>query len=332
MSEKICIIGSNSFSGATFAAHCLDEGLDVLGMSRSEEPIDPFLPYRWREPELQEHFRFVKADLNRDLDLITGELENFKPSMVVNFASQGMVAESWEAPGDWYRTNTVANIELHDKLRRMAFLERFVHISTPEVYGTCEGTIPEHTNYAPSTPYATSRAACDMSLMNFVQNYNFPVCFTRAANVFGPGQQLYRIIPRTILGIRLGEKLELHGGGVSVRSFIHMDDVSRATLSIAREGKPGEMFHLSTARFVSICDLVEMICSRMGVSFEDNVVVAPERDGKDLAYLLDSAKAEERFGWQPTVTLEDGIAQTISWVDENLDALKQQPLKYIHKK
>ena len=332
MRQRIGIIGSNSFSGATFAAHCLEQGAEVLGLSRSKEPLNPFLPYRWLPEDAQKRFRFVQADLNRDLDLVGDELEEFGVGIVVNFASQGMVAESWEAPGDWYRTNTVTNIELHDRLRRLDGLERFVHVSTPEVYGTCEGLIPENTNYNPSTPYATSRAACDMSLMNFVENYDFPVAFTRAANVYGPGQQLYRIIPRTILGIRLARKLQLHGGGESVRSFIHMEDVSRATLEIARGAELGEIFHISADRFVSIRELVELICDRMGVEFEDHVEMAPERAGKDHAYLLDSTLLKERFGWNSQIDLEEGIDRTIEWVDQNLEQLKKQPLHYIHKK
>lgn len=330
--NRIAIIGSNSFSGASFAAHCLQQGFEVVGLSRSEEPVPALLPYRWLSDSEQARFRFVRADLNREIDKIATTLKDFEPAFVVNFASQGMVAESWEAPGDWYQTNTVANIRLHDELRKLPFLEKFVHISTPEVYGNCEGTITEHTDYKPSTPYATSRAAADMSLMNFVDNYGFPVAFTRAANVFGPGQQLYRIIPRTILGIRLGEKLQLHGGGLSVRSFIHIEDVSRATLKIAQSADTGEIFHLSTDRFVSIRELVEMICEKMGASFEENVDVAPERAGKDHAYLLDSSKMSERFGWEPEIELETGIEQTVEWVDRHLEELRKEPLHYIHKK
>ena len=97
-------------------------------------------------------------------------------------------------------------------------------------YGSCSGLVDENHPFSPSTPYATSRAACDMHLLNFFKNYNFPVVFTRAANVYGPGQQLYRIIPRTILFIKLGKKLQLHGGGKSLRSFIHIRDVAEATL------------------------------------------------------------------------------------------------------
>ena len=100
--------------------------------------------------------------------------------------------------------------------------------------------------------------------MTFFKNYQFPVVFTRAANVYGPGQQLYRIIPRTIFFIKLGRKLQLHGGGRSVRSFIHARDVAEGTLRVARQAPPGETYHFSTDLYLSIRELVERICARTG--------------------------------------------------------------------
>ena len=206
-----------------------------------------------------------------------------------------------------------------------------MHISTPEVYGSCEGYIKESNSYYPSTPYAVSRAAADMSLQTFFNSYKFPVVFTRAANVYGPGQQLYRIIPRTILFIKLGKKIQLHGGGVSERSFIHMRDVSDATLRIMKEGSSGETFHIATNDSITIRSLVELICDLMGVRFEDYVDVAEERLGKDSAYLLDSSKVRNILDWKDQVSLKDGILSVLQWIEKNLDVLKQQPFDYIHK-
>ena len=110
-----------------------------------------------------------------------------------------MVGESWLNPDHWMMTNVVSTVRLHDRLRSFDFLERYVHVTTPEVYGSTEGWVREDAPFNPSTPYAVSRAAGDMSLRTYFATYGFPVVFTRAANVYGPGQQLYRIIPRTIL-------------------------------------------------------------------------------------------------------------------------------------
>lgn len=329
MQDTFFVIGSNSFSGASFCASALKGGARVIATSRSPEPSDVFLPYRWQgEPQ---DFAFHQLDLNHDLERIVDLIAQERPQYVVNFAAQSMVAESWANPDHWFQTNVVATVRLHEKLRRFDFLKRYVHISTPEVYGSCSGFVGEDTAFKPSTPYAVSRAAADMSLRTFHTAYGFPVVWTRAANVYGPGQQLYRIIPRTVLFIRLAKKLQLHGGGVSSRSFIHIDDVSDATLRIARDGTNGRAYHISTTRAITIRALVEMACERMGVQFDDHVEVVGERLGKDAAYLLDSTLLRNSLGWEDRVALEDGLDQVIRWVDENLDVLSLQEMNYIHK-
>lgn len=332
MVEKFVIVGSNSFSGASFVDHLLKNGAGVVGISRSEEPAPVFLPYRWENGgDRPGSFQFHALDLNRDLDRIIEVIKEAAAPFVVNFAAQGMVAESWKTPEHWFQTNTVANIRFHDRLRKLPFLKKYVHISTPEVYGNCEGLVDESAPFNPSTPYATSRAACDFSLRNFHQNYGFPVVWTRAANVYGPGQQLYRIIPRTVLCARTGKKLQLHGGGHSVRSFIHIRDVAAATARAALQGAPGDTFHLSTDRFISIRDLVAMIAEKMDVPFDDLVEISGERPGKDAAYTLDSSRAAKKLAWTPEISLEEGVDETIRWVDNNLDEILKQPLEYQHK-
>jgi dTDP-glucose 4,6-dehydratase len=276
-------------------------------------------------------FRFERLDLNHDLDRMMSVINEFRPDFVINFASQSMVAESWLYPEHWYQTNVIANVRLHDRLRTIPFIKKYVHVSTPEVYGSCTGSVTESAPFNPSTPYAASRAACDLHLMTFFKNYRFPVVFTRAANVYGPGQQLYRIIPRTIFYIKTGRKLQLHGGGRSVRSFIHGKDVSEATLRIARDGAIGEAYHLSTDRCLSIREVVELVCRRMNADFGSVVEVVGDRPGKDAAYLLDSSKARTTLGWTDKISLETGIDETIAWVQDHLKDLQAQPSDYIHK-
>jgi len=328
MNEKIVVIGSNSFSGSNFVNYGLKKGADVIGISRSQEPNEVFLPYKKQK---NSNFLFHKLDLNHDTDRIVKIIRDFRTDYVVNFAAQAMVAQSWQYPEHWFQTNTVATVKLHDELRRCEFLKKYVHISTPEVYGNCSSLIQENTAYNPSTPYAVSRAAADMSLKTFFDNYNFPVVFTRAANVYGSGQQLYRIIPRTIFYFLTGRKLQLHGGGKSIRSFIHIRDVADATLKAARIGSGGEIFHFATERNITVRALVEMIAKKMNVSFEDNVEVAEDRPGKDSAYLLDASKAKRALDWEDIISLEAGIKETIQWVKGNLEILKRQSPEYVHK-
>jgi dTDP-glucose 4,6-dehydratase len=149
--------------------------------------------------------------------------------------------------------------------------------------------------------------------------------------VFGPGQQLYRIIPRTILSVLLGRKLPLHGGGHSLRSFIHIRDVVAGTLAAARLADPPEIFHFATQRLISIRELVQMICERMGVSLGDVVEIAEDRAGKDKAYVLDTTKARKQLSWADKVALETGIDETIAWTRTHLKELRGQPQSYEHK-
>lgn len=326
--DTVLVIGSNSFSGTTFVDFALKQGARVLGTSRSLEPIDAFLPYKWGD---HAKFSFHHLDLNKDLAGIKSLLHEIRPAYVVNFAAQSMVGESWQNPGDWFMTNVVSTVKLHDELRKCDFLKRYVHVSTPEVYGSCSGFVKEDFPFNPSTPYAVSRAAADMSLRTFHAAYEFPVVTTRAANVYGPGQQLYRIIPRTILFIMLGRKLQLHGGGVSTRSFIHMQDVSDATWKIMLNGHNGDTYHISTPEVVSIRDLVERICRKLNVRFEDHVEVVGERLGKDSAYHLDSTKLRTELGWADQIALDQGLDECIAWARLHFDALKAQPYDYQHK-
>jgi dTDP-glucose 4,6-dehydratase len=326
--DTVIVVGSNSFSGASFGDFALSKGARVIGTSRSAEPISAFLPYKWHG---HSKFEFKQLDLNNDLPAIASLINEVKPAYVVNFAAQSMVGESWASPGDWFMTNTVSTIKFHDELRKCDFLKRYVHISTPEVYGSCSGFVKEDFQLNPSTPYAVSRAAADMSLRTFHNVYNFPVVSTRAANVYGPGQQLYRIIPRTILFIMLGRKLQLHGGGVSTRSFIHIRDVSEATWRIMKNGHDGDTYHISTNDVISIRELVERICTKLNVRFEDHAEIVGERMGKDSAYHLDSTKLRTELGWQDQITLDQGLDECIAWVQDNLEALKAEPYDYIHK-
>jgi dTDP-glucose 4,6-dehydratase len=323
------VLGSNSFSGSSFISHLVQQGYQVHGVSRSVEANAVFLPYRWRHA--QGNFHFHQLDINHDADRIADLAKSTRAEYIVNFAAQGMVAQSWLSPQDWYQTNVLGQVKLHDRLRKLESIKKYVHVTTPEVYGSTEGWIPESFNFSPSTPYAVSRAACDLHLMTFFRAYGFPVVFTRAANVFGPGQQLYRIIPRAMLAARTGRKLSLHGGGTSVRSFIDIADVAGATELISLHGMPGQAYHISTQLLVSIREVVSKIATMTGKALEDLADVGEERLGKDQAYMLESTRLRTELGWCDKVALDEGLERTLAWVDRHLDILANAPADYIHK-
>jgi dTDP-glucose 4,6-dehydratase len=330
MHKRFVVLGSNSFSGSHFTEYLLKQGHHVLGISRSAEPEAVFLPYKGNQ-NYSDLFDFFQGDLNLNHTEIVSLIRDFSPEYVVNFAAQGMVVQSWDTPEDWYRTNVVAQVRLHGALRTLASLKKYVHVTTPEVYGSTSSWITESNQFFPSTPYAVSRASCDMHLMSFYHAYEFPVVFTRAANVYGPGQQLYRIIPRALICARTGQKLKLHGGGESIRCFIYIDDVAEAIYQAALRGKPGQCFHISTKEKTAIKGLVERIAELTGVAFPDLAEISDERLGKDQAYLLNSSKLRQELAWTDTIGLEEGVVKTLEWVDENLETLLRQPQAYVHK-
>lgn len=327
--KKYAVLGSNSFAGSAFIARAVAQGAQVIGFSRSAEPSSIFLPYRNLEAYV--NYSFVQSDINHDLDVVMNHLDQFQPEVVVDFAGQGMVAESWRNPEQWYATNIVSKVKLHDQLRRRVWLQRYVRVSTPEVYGSHGELKKESWTYNPSTPYAVSHAAIDLSLRTFYQQYSFPVIFTRFANFYGPGQQLYRIIPRTIIYALTGKKLQLHGGGTSIRAFIHGNDIADAIMCAASKGNLGDVYHFSPEKFYSIRQVVELICDHLGVAFDSLVETAPDRLGKDQAYLMDSSKARIDLGWEDKVSLPQGIDTTVQWVQDSLTEIGSLPLDYIHK-
>ena len=288
--SRFAVIGSNSFAGSGFVSKALESGVQVIGFNRSEEGSDIFLPYK-KSPH-KENYQFYKADINHDLDFISDMLDSFQPEVVVDFAAQSMVAESWDNPSQWYTTNIVAKVRLHDYLRKCSWLKRYVRISTPEVYGSHEKLLKETWEFHPNTPYAVSQAACDMSLKVFHDQYGFPVIFTRFANFYGEGQQLYRIIPRTIIYALTNRKLLLQGGGASTRAFIHINDTAEGIMKAIEYGTIGEMYHFSPEKFYTIKEVIEIICKKLAVNFDDLVELAPDRPGKTARSVI-SCRSEE---------------------------------------
>ncbi len=327
--NKIMVIGSNSFSGSDFIDLLLgDKNNKVIGISRSPEKSALFLPYK---KYINRNYQFYKIDLNRDYQKLFLILDQFKPAYIVNFAAQSEVAPSWQNPEHWFETNAVAVARLGNYLKDVKYLKRYVHISSPEVYGTCTGTIKENAPLNPSTPYAASKAAGDLFLFTLVKNFSFPLIMIRSTNVYGAHQQLFKIIPRSVISIKLGKKIQLHGGGKAVKSYIHIRDISRGEYLAMLRGRPGEIYHLSPDQGIAVRDVVKIICNNLTVPFTKATVKAPERLGQDAAYVIDSSKARKELGWKPQVSIKSGIAGVISWVNVNWPEIKKQPLDYIHK-
>ena len=325
----VVVLGANSFSGQDFVDLLLDDPqYRVVGVSRSPQRSSLFLRYLLRAD--LERFRYHALDMNRDMPQILSLLDATQPEYIVNFAAQSEVAPSWEHPEHWFETNTVALARLINHLRRQKYVRRYLHVSSPEAYGTCVGRVLETAPLNPSTPYAASKAAADMLLNVFRRQFDFPLLTVRSTNVYGARQQLFKIIPRSVIYIKSGKTIELHGGGQAVKSFIHVRDVSRGELAILERGRIGELYHLSPDQGVSVRQVVQHIADRLGKRLEDVARDVAERPGQDAAYVIDSTKARRELGWQPGISFPAGIDEVVKWVEEYWQEIQRQPLTYVH--
>lgn len=326
---KVVVLGANSFSGQDFVDLLLDDpAYTVVGVSRSAERSALFLKYRTRAD--LSRYSYHRLDVNRDAGDLLALLDRERPEAVVNFAAQSEVAPSWDHPEHWFQTNTVALAKLVNHLRKQTYLKRYLHVSSPEAYGTCVGRVTEEAPLNPSTPYAASKAAADMLLKTYANQFGFPLLTVRATNVYGARQQLFKIIPRSAIYLKLGRPIELHGGGLAVKSYIHIRDVSRGEKLILERGRVGELYHLSPDSGVEVREVVRRTCERLGRRFEDATRVVDERPGQDAAYVIDSAKARSELGWRPEVSLDAGLAEVVDWVNEYWPEIRTQPLEYRH--
>lgn len=324
---RILILGSNSFTARYFINLCLNKKKKIFCISRSKQYDKFFLLDKLKKNIFQQ------ADLNNDLSLIKKKIINFNPDYIVNYAAQGEVRNSWLYPEDWLQTNLISSSKLLSFLLTYKNLKKFINISTPEVYGSVKNNLKENNFYNPSTPYALSKLAFDLNLELNFKKYKFPYLITRSSNVYGPYQQLYRIIPKAIILFKMGKKITLHNNGETLRDFIHAEDVANFTYACLSKGSIGETYHCSTPnKPISLKKIIKIICKIMDKNFNKNVLLDKENYGQDLCYHLDSSKSKKKLGWIAKISLRDGILQTIKWINKNWKYIKKSNLDYEHKK
>lgn len=277
--ESFLILGANSFYGYNFARHVRERGDTPHCLHRPSWSLADGLP--------------------------DGEW-----NYIVNFASQSLVAESWDNPTLWLATNTVQTTRLFEQLvDRKGYFKKFIHVSTPESYGDTPGWVnEEYREWRPSTPYAVSRAAADHMLMAYHHAHGLPAIITRTANIYGAGQGQNRFIPMAIDHLRRGERILLHGSGHTMRCFTHVQDACSATYKIAKEGTTGLTYHISSTRNITINALARMLCRMAGKRPEEALGTQVDRLGKDHAYLLDSTRIRN-MGWRDEIQLEKGLQE-----------------------
>ena len=324
---KVLILGSGSFAGQVLYSNLLLQGVEVLGINRS----DPKNEYCWPWIKgLENKLHWHTLNINHDCNEIINLTKKFKPNMILDFMGQGMVAPSWEDPQLWYHVNLSMKTKFLQSLLDLDSLEKYIRASTPEVYGSSKNFIKEDGAFNPSTPYAVSHSAIDYHIRCLGQKDKFPYLIGRFANFYGVGQQLYRVIPRLFLSCLTGRSFTLDGGGKSTRFFINSIDIFTAFEKMMKTSIKCDEFNFSGNEEITINNLVRLICELTSTEFDEIVTFGPERMGKDMCYRLNCGKSKLELNWQTKTTLKEGVMNVVNWIKRNQNFLAKESWDYIH--
>lgn len=321
---KIALLGGGGCFALNAARYLAAEGHEVFGIGRSGPKPAPF----WIAPK---DYRFWELHLVDQMDDALKVLDDVRPDVIVNYAAQGEGAASFGVnAADFYRTNTWGFIRLVGELARRDYYKRFIQIGTSELYGSVSEPSRETSPIHPNSPYAISKWAFDRHLEVMWKIHQFPMNIIRPSNAYTEGQQLYRVIPKTIVSAFSGQKLPLHGGGKAQKSYIHATDLSRAVLGVIEKGETGKVYNCGPTNPISIKALVSHVAEACGVTWEELVDEVPDRTGQDGRYWLDSSELAKDTGWQQTIGLAEGLAGMVGWV-KTFPELLTMPTEYVHR-
>ena len=247
--------------------------------------------------------RNLLANLGKDLDI----------NIIINFAAESHVDRSISDATPFIETNIVGTQVLLDFALQWQ-VERFVQISTDEVYGElgAEGQFRENDPLRPSSPYSASKAAADLIALSYFRTYDCPVIISRSCNSYGPDQHREKLIPMAISKAFKNQKIPLYADGKNIRTWIHVRDNCEAIHSLLNDGKNGEVYNIASSEEQSNLGVVQAILKNTGKT-DDLIDFVKDRPGHDFRYALDCSKISKATGWQSTIPFDQGLAETIEW-------------------
>lgn len=321
------ILGGNGPFGVHLAIHLLEqpEVERVICIGRNPEKAEPFTLGVGRGDE---RYLYEQIHLTFEQDRLFELLDRERPKVVVNFAALAHGA-SWVKSHLFYETNVTALAKMVEGLAGRDWFEKFVQVGSSEIYGAVDGPVTEEAPLTPTSPYSISKMAGDLHLVSMHEVRGFPMNIIRPSNAYGPGQQLYRILPRAVLAAANGERVPLEGGGQARKSYIHARDLAESIQLIAERAEPGKIYNAGPPEPVAIRRLVELVAEEFDIPFDDFVEQRPGRPGEDAQYWLDSSLIKRDLGWEPRISLEEGVREMADWGKRYASQLREASTDYV---
>lgn len=312
---KILVTGGAGFIGSEFVREAVRRGYKVAVADKLTYAADLD-----RLQEVKGRYVFYRADVcnkKRIEDIFAKE----KPDRVVHFAAQTHVDRSIVNAGPFIDTNIKGTMNLLDAARKFS-VNKFIHISTDEVYGEIErGSFSEGSPLQPNSPYAASKAAGDLLVKSYIRTYGVAAVIVRPSNNYGPWQYPEKLIPLAILRASRDLKVPVYATGQNAREWLFVSDCVRGILTIMEKGKPGEVYNIGSGQEKKNIEVVRHILNNLSKPFA-LIQFVKDRPGHDLRYSLDSSKLR-KLGWKAKIDFRNGIAQTVSWYMSHKTWLKK---------
>jgi dTDP-glucose 4,6-dehydratase len=308
---KVLITGGAGFIGSNFVRYFLAEHpddsvvvLDKLTYAGRIESLQDVMTY--------ERMEFLQGDIS-DAVAVRGALEGC--DAIVNFAAESHVDRSIEEPGHFIQTDVYGTYVLLEEGRR-AGIQRYLQVSTDEVYGSIEeGSFTEQSPLDPSSPYSASKAGGDLVVGAYHHTFGIDAVVSRASNNYGPYQYPEKLIPLCILNALHGDPLPVYGDGMQVRNWLHVEDHCRAIDVVLRDGEAGEVYNIGGPDELPNIDVVRKILELTGRD-ESLIEHVTDRLGHDRRYSLSSEKTAD-LGWKPEIRFEEGLRSVVEWYRDN---------------
>lgn len=326
---RLMVTGGAGFIGSAVVRQAIAAGDEVLNVDKLTYAANPE-----NIANVADHpnYQFSESDIC-DMDEMARLMNQFKPDCVMNLAAETHVDRSIDGPGAFIQTNIVGTYSLLEAARNFSKSDdapkgfRFHHISTDEVFGSLgpTGEFTEDSPYQPNSPYSAAKASSDMLARAWRETYGLDVIVTNCSNNYGPYQFPEKLIPVVIIAALEGRDIPIYGKGDNIRDWLYVEDHADALLLVARKGKSGETYNVGGRAERTNLELVKMICAVLDDELKDSshrpheglIKFVSDRPGHDHRYAINCEKIERELGWTPSLSVEEGMRQTVLWYLNN---------------